>query len=207
MSIKLPYAYLPENYQFFEKLQEDKYEMPKGTVIFGVLADQAKATLATREVDPSTSMDFDNPQSVVDYLHDHMEDNEGLVEVGHGKTKKNNPIIYNILKQRMYEDGRPGIMYLIHLNLKMQEHIYFIHGVFEEYGTTGIRESGVYAMYMKDHPNAEFPPEGWFRDPYDASFTKGFLRNFAEHHQFDRFCPGHPLSQARAYIDYIFDNN
>lgn len=83
----------------------------------------------------------------------------------------------------------------------------FVNGFFEEYGTTGIRESNVFAMYRKDHPDEEDPFKGWSRDPYDASFTKGFLRNLSEHQQFDRFCPGHPLSLARAYVDYIINNN
>ena len=129
MATILPYTYLPENYQFFECLEEDKYGMPQGTVIFGVLIGETKATLAAREVDPATSMDFANPQSVVDYLHANMEDNEGLVEVGCGKSKSNNPIIYNILKKTLYDDGRPGNQYLLHLNLQIQEHVYFIHGV------------------------------------------------------------------------------
>ena len=46
MATMLPYTYLPENYQFFECLAEDKYGMPQGTVIFGVLIGETKATLA-----------------------------------------------------------------------------------------------------------------------------------------------------------------
>lgn len=207
MATMLPYAYLPENYQFFECLAEDKYGMPQGAVIFGVLIGETKATLAAHEVDPVSSMDFANPQSVVDYLHANMEDNEGLVEVGCGKSKSNNPIIYNILKKTLYDDGRPGNQYLLHLNLQIQEHVYFIHGVFEEYGTTGIRDNAVFARYRHDHPDQEDPFEGWRRDPYDPAFTKGFLMNLSEQEQFDKFFPNHPLSRARTYISFIAENN
>lgn len=207
MNINLPYAYLPENYQFFEVVQEAQFGMPKGAVIYGVLIGETKAILSTWEVDQETSMDFNNPHGVIDYLHEHMGDNEGIIEVKAGVTKAGNPIIYNILKQRLHDDGTPGNGYLINLNFQIGDHIYFVNGFFEEYGTTGIRESNVFAMYQKDHPNLEDPFEGWSRDPYDPSFTKGFLRNLSEHQQFDRFCPGHPLSQARAYIDYIVNNN
>ena len=65
------------------------------------------------------------------------------------------------------------------------------------YGTTGIRESNVFAMYQKEHPNLADPFEWWSCDPYEPTFKKGFLRNLSEHQQFDRFCPGHPLSHKR----------
>ena len=207
MNVNLPYAYLPENYQFFEVAKETRFGMPKGAVIYGVLIGGTKAILATWEVDKEASMDFDNPRGVIDYLHEHMGENEGIIEVKTGKTKSDNPIIYNILKQKLHDDGSPGNGYLVNLNLQIDGHIYFVNGFFEEYGTTGIRESNVFAMYRKEHLDEEDPFKGWSCDPYDPSFTNGFLRNLSEHQQFDRFCPGHPLSQARAYIDYIVDNN
>ena len=207
MNAALPYAYLQENYQFFEFAQENQFGMPKGAAIFGVLIGETKAILATWEVDKESSMDFNNPYGVIDYLHEHMGDNEGIIEVKIGKTKEGNPFIYNILKQKLHNNGKPGNGYALNLNFQIGEHIYFVNGFFEEYGTTGIRESNVFAMYQKEHPNLADPFEGWSCDPYEPTFKKGFLRNLSEHQQFDRFCPGHPLSQARAYIDYIIDNN
>ena len=204
---ELPYIYLPENYQFFEELQESENGIPKGAVFFGVQIGETNAVLCAYAVDKQSSMDFTNPQSVVDYLHAHMEDNEGIVEVGCGQTSKGNPIIFNILKKTLYDDGRPGNCYLIHLNLEIKNSGDFIHGVFRECGTTGIRDNTVFAEYCHYHSEFEGPSEGWCSDPYDPYYTKGFLMNISEQQKFDEFFPGHPLSQARAYINYIAKSN
>ena len=119
MSINLPYSYLPDNYQFFEVSKDAQVGMPAGAIVFGVLIGETKAILATWEVDREASMDFNNPYGVIDYLHEHMGENEGIVEVKNGVTKAGNPIIYNILKQRLYDDGMPGNGYLLNLNFQI----------------------------------------------------------------------------------------
>lgn len=207
MRDEVQYKYLPEHYQFFEEIQEPQLGMPKGAVIYGVLIGQTKAILATWEVSASASMDFNNPQGVINYLHENMEDHEGVVEVMHGNTKAGYPFIYNILKQHLHDNGMPGNGYLLNMNIQIGEQIYFINGFFEEYGTTGIRDNAVFGKYQQDHPNLENPFDGWSRDPYDSDYKKGFLMNLSESRQFDKFFPEHPLSQARTYVSYIVDNN
>ena len=47
---------------------------------------------------------------------------------------------------------------------------------------------------------------GWFKDPYDESYTKGVLMNLSEKEEFDEIFPNHPLTEARAFIDFILNN-
>ena len=48
---------------------------------------------------------------------------------------------------------------------------------------------------------------GWFCDPYDPDYKKGFRMNLSEKPGLDEMFPEHPLSVARALVKYVINNN
>jgi len=47
--------------------------------------------------------------------------------------------------------------------------------------------------------------EEWAFDPYDNSFTRGFLMNLSKNKQFDEMFPLHLLSEIRKFIRKLLD--
>ena len=88
--------------------------------------------------------------------------------------------------------------------------IFFVLGAFKEIGITGTRDSLVYTMMLQgDTVKREKDGfiKGWARDPYDETFTKGFLMNMSEDEKYDKHFPDHPLSELRRLKDFILQNN
>lgn len=109
------------------------------------------------------------------------------------------PAVTVILKQRMSPHGFAFVGLLIvpfrRTTLRFQ---------FEaiESGTTGVRESTVFAL---QNP----PPEvdettgriaGWRKDPYDQRFDDEALYTVADDARYDAQFPGHPLTRIRQYL-------
>lgn len=47
----------------------------------------------------------------------------------------------------------------------------------------------------------------FYKDPYDETYTKGFLMNAAEDEIFDEHFPDNPLTVLRHYIKWVITNN
>ena len=185
-------------------------KLPKGAVLYAKRTDAASALLMCCAVTEQEAMPFDNDQAIIDSLHEQMDDNEGLIAVGSGFTANGLPYVYNIIKHHMLgASGEPiGNEYTLNLNVKMEKTIQFINGSFAEEGTTGVRDSTVYAMFRMKNPVDENDPfAGWFCDPYDPDYKKGFLMNLSERSELDEMFPDHPLSKARSFVRYIAENN
>ena len=159
-------------------------------------------------VPSQVAMSFDDPQQIIDSWHESMPDDAGLIEVNNGGTKSGNRIVYFIVKHSLGKDGFPrGNEYTLNINMESPEGIYFINSSFAEEGTTGIRDTIVYELFRRQHPDMKDPFDGWFCDPYDPEFNKGFLMNWSEQGTFDGSFPDHPLSKAREFVRYIQENN
>ena len=101
-----------------------------------------------------------------------------------------------------------GVEYTLNINVRMDNSIQFINGSFAEEGMTGARDSIVLAMYSKaKNLSLEDTMKEWFRDPYDPEFKSGFLMNISEKPELDEQFPNHPLSEARALVKFIVENN
>ena len=99
-------------------------------------------------------------------------------------------------------------------NFIIDDTIYFISGSFDEAGITGMRDSTAYALILNAKRDAgdeidveTFMENGWFRDPYDPDYKKGFLMNLSEKPELDELFPEHPLSVARALVKFVVENN
>jgi hypothetical protein len=62
-------------------------------------------------------------------------------------------------------------------------------------------EQGPHPLFPNAIPAGRI--QGWFKDPYDASFDKQALRTLADDQKYDCKFPDHPLSRARRKIDSV----
>ena len=200
---------LPSNYQKLKKKFPEGVGIPKEAVGYGMKTGAASVLLISYPVTEEQTMPFDNPQWVIDQQHNSMGDNEGLIEVKNGETKKGRPYIYEIIKHRMSsEDGIPlGVEYTLNINVKMENSIQFINGSFSEAGMTGVRDSTIYAVYQNAMAQKDQSVRKWTEDPYDPEYQKGFLMNLSEQEELDEKFPSHPLSEARRFVNFIIGNN
>ena len=148
------------------------------------------------------AMDFNDVQGLIDGIHQDMADNQGLICVDAGTTKRGWPYIYSIVKT--LKKDPIGVLYFLRMNLKKDDQYFEIIASFDEIGMTGSRESiaGCYAMnlglYTIEVENGKMV--GWSEDPYDPSYTRGIPMNLSERVGLDGLFPGNPLSQAREFV-------
>lgn len=158
------------------------------------------------KTNPMESMNFDDTQGLIDGIHKSMADNQGLVEVRNGKTKRGYDYIYSIVKT--VGDGKAdpyGVRYFIRLNLRNKDSILEMFANFEEQGITGIRESTV-GCIADSVGICELGKEKWFEDPYDSAYTRGVPKNLAEREGLDGLFPENPLTQAHEFLYAILNN-
>jgi hypothetical protein len=113
--------------------------------------------------------------------------------------------VYSIVKN-LREPSR--VQYILTYQRFYKDFILNVQAFFEEAGTTGIRDTMVYALCSNEGligDDDENPLAGWTQDPYDAEITKGALMNLSEQEQFDEQFPGFPLSMCRAFINCVVD--
>lgn len=147
-----------------------------------------------------TSMDFDDKEGLIDIIHNSLGEDQGLIEVKNGKTRRGERYIYSIVKNIGDGEKSPlGVNYFLRLNIECGENIMEIMGSFEESGTTGIRES-MSAILAGKAGIWNLGDEGWNEDPYDAEYKRGNFRNLAEKEGLDGLFPGNPLAQAREFL-------
>lgn len=91
----------PKEFQkIVQKIPED-FGFPENTLWLGMRTERTSAMLfccpATREA----SMPFDDNESIIREMHRDMRENEGLIEVKNGLTKKGRKYVYIIFKHSM----------------------------------------------------------------------------------------------------------
>jgi len=139
-------------------------------------------------------MPFDNPQGVIDGIHEAMSDDQGLIEVNAiNNTKK---VIYSIVKTKKEPSG---VDYCLTLHFKYDDKFYNVTGFFTDSGRTGAKETVVYEGLRREGiVKNDF--EGWTYDPYKPENKKGFLMNLSEKESFDEHFPNHPIAETRKFV-------
>ena len=199
---------LPNNYKKIKGKFPEEMGLPEDAFGYEMVDDGTNALIVCFDVDESMSMPFDDNEEIIRNMHEMKNPNEGLVEVNSGETKRGAKYVYVILKHAMMqEDGVfVGTEYTMNVNVQLGSAIKFLDASFMEQGTTGMRDTAVYELLRRDGRVGE-NMEGWSSDPYDESYTEGFLMNASENALYDEMFPLHPLSAERQLIKYIIDNN
>ena len=205
---------VPKEYKQIKKKLPDGV-VSKGALRYGKRTENANCIVVSFPVTEQETMPFEDPQFVIDRLHEEMGEKEGIIEVKSGVTVAGRPYIYNITKHLdVGSSGEPIRMnYIMNLNVRMENSIQFFNGCFSEEGVTGMRDSIGMALFHKVREQNGIETtednimDGWFRDPYDESYTRGLPRNYSEAEELDEQFPMHPLSEARAFLRFVIENN
>jgi len=209
-----PFA-IPDSYSRIPADRLLEFQLPAGSIGYETATENATGLVVCFPVSYEESMPLDSPDSLVDYLHSSMNENQGIVEVKNGRCKNGGRYVYYIVKYRREQDDLPDIVgYQLNFNFEVGNTVYFISGSFEEEGITGQRDSIGLMILLNAKEQAGEPADmqtvletEWFEDPYDPDYKQGFLMNQSESPEFDSIFPAHPLSVARALIGFVIDRN
>ena len=207
---------IPEQYSRIDSVQMVEMQMPEGSIGYTIATGNATGIIVCFDVPPETSMPFDSPESLIEFLHGSMNDNQGIIEVRNGTCKNGGRYVYYIMKYWYGEDIIPSRIcgYQLNFNFEIGDQVFFISGSFDEVGMTGGRDSIGLELLAKAKEQSGQPADltdimenEWFCDPYDPEYTKGFLMNKSEVSELDSVFPEHPLSVTRALVKYVVENN
>jgi len=207
---------IPEQYSRIDSVQMVEMQMPEGSIGYTIATGNATGIIVCFDVPPETSMPFDSPESLIEFLHGSMNDNQGIIEVRNGTCKNGGRYVYYIMKYWYGEDIIPSRIcgYQLNFNFEIGDQVFFISGSFDEVGMTGVRDSIGIELLAKAKEQSGQPADltdimenEWFCDPYDPEYTKGFLMNKSEVSELDSVFPEHPLSVTRALVKYVVENN
>jgi len=182
--------FFSDDWQQVETMPDD----PPGTSVYMKMTEFSQCMILFYPISDDYVMQFENPQSVIDGIHNSLAINQGLIEVELDEHEKK--YIYSIVKTKMEPSG---VQYCLTLHFRILDKFYNITGFFTETGITGGRDATVFELARRDGIIKE-NMVGWSNDPYDKSFKKGFLMNLSEKAYFDKNFPLHALSEARAFI-------
>lgn len=186
---------VPGCYQRVRSMPDD----PQDAVPLAAESDASTAFVLLYPIPPEYAMPYDDPEAVIEGIHQAHGDDQGLVEVKSAKTQSGVSYIYSIVKTMM---DPVGVQYGLAMDIETGGGALHVQGFFDEKGMTGTRVSVVFAMLSG---RGEVGPdmEGWARDPYDEAHTRGFLANLSEAAEYDALFPDDPLSMARRFATCV----
>lgn len=202
-----------------------KFSLPEGWVghpdnqntadkKFAINTQSGSVFLTVSSVDSAQAMPYGQDQTIIETLHQRsVDDDSGLIEVatiGNGETNS----VYSIFKRRVNNPDNP--MLKVFYSASLYLHVpngkaYAFQFQAREEGMTGMRDAQILAqaqsrgeVTLETDPLTGSPKmSGWQQDPYDPSFTKGFLMNQSEKVEYDALFPQHPLSLLRVAIGEV----
>ena len=191
---------LPEKYELLAALPDD----PEGALSFEKDTSDAMCFVQTYPILKKDVMPMNDTKIIIDGIHESLGEKQGLIEVSNGMTKYNKQYVYSIVKSARRQGG---MNYILTMHLMKQDLALCVKGQFEERGTTGTRDATVFEYAIRQNLVVEDNKKGWFKDPYDETFTKGLTMNLSESREYDYSFPKHPLSELRKLVAYIIENN
>lgn len=201
---------IPEGYEkakYKNPARQLKQSLSKNEIAFRKVTERSDNILVFTKTTAENAMAFDGKQAIIDGIHQQMADNQGLIEVEAGKTKRGYDYIYSIVKT--VRDDFKGALYFLRMNVGYESEVIEIQATFEEIGMTGERDSFGYAMAsnvgLVSHREDD-GMVGWNEDPYDPEYTKGIPMNLSERSGLDGLFPYHPLSQAREFLLAVIED-
>ena len=184
---------LPDGYLPMRPMPDD----PPHSLPLGMETAGATCFLMAMPIPSEQAMPYDDPQDVIDGIHGALAKDQGLVEVGTGKTASGARLIYSVVKTAVEPSGT---QYALTLNLEGRRSDVCVQGFFDEAGATGARDAAVFAMTCASL-------DCWSHDPYDPGVTEGYLMNASESPDYDDAFPDHPLSLLRGLVAEIAEEN
>ena len=159
-----------------------------------------------RPVSEDTMRSLDSPEAIAEEVHNALSEEEGLVEVNCGTTIQGKKYAYSLIKI-LHEPRRTE--YKLTMHIGTPDSVTEVTGYFMENGSPGYREAVIKSRIARENQgireNEVF--SGWSGDPYDPSYTKGYLMNESEKSIYDERFPLHPLTEARKFAASLIAEN
>ena len=186
----------PTYYQKVDSMPGD----PENSVPYEVQTPNAGCIAFISAEDYSKALPREQDELIGGIRH-FLSDNQGLIEV-----VAENDYVYSIVKNLKEPHG---VQYILTYQKFYKDFLINIQGFFEEAGTTGIRETMVYALLKGEDVlgSDDDPFAGWMKDPYDDSITTGARMNLSEQEEFDEKFPGFPLSMCRELVKCLIEED
>lgn len=175
--------------------KKDAY--PLGCELFKKETCEMEAFIEILPISITQSMTLSTSERIIDEIHRSLNDEQGLIEVITGNCGGIVEYAYSIVKTRQKNSG---MSYTLLLHLRNGLSFHEVRGFFKECGTTGMRDVTVREFAIREGWIKGSDEEGWFKDPYDDSYTRGIRMNISEQARFDECFPNHPLSEIRRLI-------
>lgn len=188
---------IPDYFQQVDSMPED----PEESIPLMAQSNNAVCLVVLQPLSPEDAMPFDNPKGVIDGIHECLSEEQGLIEVEVG-GKAGSRYIYSIVKTIKNPNVPEGVQYALALDKEYGDEMIHALGFFDEQGTTGMRDSMVFAMFRPES-DLEKRMSEWAFDPYDPEYKHGRLMNQSELIGFDEHFPAHPLSMARKFAQVM----
>ncbi len=187
---------LPDNFKVLEKMPED----PNGCVTYGMSTESCNAFIQAFPISSKKTMPFGDTRTIINGIHQSLGDNQALIEVKNGRTKKGRLFVYSIVKTRQKEHG---VEYFLLMHVAYDDCALSVNAHFLEAGMTGYRDAAIWELAHRKGIVSHEDKENWWFDPYDKDFKHPFLMNLSEKEELDKIFPEHPLTQARQFVKLI----
>ena len=193
---------VPDRYRKMKSMPDD----PPYSCAYGHETEEAGCFVIMYPIPLAQAMPFENPESVIDGIHEALGDDQGLVAVDSGKTMAGLDFIYSIVKTLKEPSG---VQYCLTMHLCYGQYAVQVQGFFDELGVTGMRDAMIFTQAQSEGKveATEDGIKGWNADPYDPDYSHGCLMNLSEQQEYDRWFPQHPLSEARQLIEDLTSIN
>lgn len=206
---------IPDGYRKLKQknpLKEIQSQIKKESVFFQKVVDYSDGYVCIGKLNPEKMLPSDE-EDLIQGIHDCLDDNQGLIEVGAGYTKRGYRYIYSIVKT-LIEDIM-GVRYYLYMQMFSKEtkendfDAVEVAGDFTEIRMTGMRDSvGLDLARRAELISFENDDlfDGWNEDPYDPEYKNGALMNLSERAGLDALFPYHPLSQCRELLKAVLND-
>lgn len=191
---------MPEGYQKGETLPED----PDGCVNYYKGTSSYAAFIQAFPIPYTVAMSFGSPKEIIDGIHKSLSDNQALIEVKTGMTKRSYHYAYSIIKTLK---DKAGVQYFLLLQIWYGHIVLNIKAFFDEAGITGTRDTTIWELMCREGIVSIEDKSNWSFDPYDKDFKHDYQMNLSEKEEYDKLFPEHPLSQCRQFANYVIEQS
>lgn len=133
---------VPDYFQQVDSTPED----PEESIPLMAQSESAVCLVVLQPLSPEDAMPFDNSESVIEGIHECLDEEQGLIEVEAG-GKVGSRYIYSIVKTLQNPNVPEGVQYTLTLDREYGDKMIHAQGFFDEQGITGMRNSIIFAMF------------------------------------------------------------
>lgn len=189
---------MPDDYQLLNSMSDD----PKNCLNYGKETDYSTTFIQLFAISRFSAMSWGEDQKIIDGIHQSLAENQALIEVKCGKTRRGYRYVYSIVKTH---NEPSGVQYFLLMQVFYGHAALNIKAFFSEKGITGKREAVVFEMACREGVVSISDTSNWAYDPYDKNFKRDYLMNMSEEERYDQLFPEHPLTQCRNFINLVIE--